>query len=82
MRLPGERQTRIWILSDGEVSHAESVRLSIDGFRRAGIPVHGLGLGPDSHGIAKILPQAAVGIQPSDLPRVFAEMLQAQVLCS
>lgn len=82
MRLPGERQTRIWILSDGEVSHAESVRLSIDGFRRAGIPVHGLGLGPDSHGLTQILPQAAVGIQPSDLPRVFAEMLQAQVLCS
>lgn len=81
-RLPGMRKTHVWILSDGAVSNVESVRLGISGFRRAGIPVYGLGLGPDSHAISQILPHAVVGIQPSDLPRVFAEMLQTQVLCS
>jgi hypothetical protein len=79
MRLPALCQPRIWILSDGEVANPNQVRRSIIGFRMGGTPVHCIGLGPDSHGLTKIIPKAAVGIHPEDLPRVFAEMLQAQV---
>ena len=79
MRLPEDCQARIWILSDGQVSDPNEVRGSIMGFRMSGIPVHGIGLGPDSHGLARIIPKAAVGIRPEDLPGVFAQMLQSQI---
>lgn len=79
MRLPEDCQARIWILSDGEVSNPNEVRGSIIGLRMSGVPVHCIGLGPDSHGLAKIIPKAAVGIRPEDLPRVFAQMLQSQI---
>jgi hypothetical protein len=79
MRLPEDCQARIWILSDGQVSDPNEVRGSIMGFRMSGIPVQGIGLGPDSHGLARIIPKAAVGIRPEDLPGVFAQMLQSQI---
>jgi len=79
-RLPDSCKTRIWILSDGEVANPNEVRRSIMGFRMSGIPVHCIGLGPDSHGLKKIIPSAATGIRPDDLPQVFAEMLQAQLV--
>ena len=45
-------------------------------------PGHCVGLcGQDSRGLAKIIPKAAMGIRPQDLPGVFAEMLQAQAAC-
>lgn len=81
MRVPDSCKTRIWILSDGVVSNPTEVRRRIMDFRRGGIPVHCIGLGPDSHGLKKIIPQAATDIRPEDLPRVFAEMLQSQVVC-
>jgi hypothetical protein len=71
MRLPDSCQSRIWILSDGEVSNPNEVRCSIIGFRMSGIPVHCLDLGPESHGLTKIIPKAHVCIRPEDLPGCF-----------
>ena len=78
-RLPESSQLRIWILSDGEVSDPSEVRRKIGGLRMSGIPVHGLGLGPDSHGLNKVAPMAHVGIRPRDLPEVFSALLQSQI---
>lgn len=78
-RLPESSQSRIWILSDGEVSDPNEVRRKIRGFRMSGIPVHGLGLGPDSHGLNKVATMAHVGIRPRDLPEVFSDLLQSLI---
>lgn len=79
MRLPDSCQSRIWILSDGEVTNPTEVRRRIMGFRMSGIPVHCLGLGPESHGLTKIIPKAHVCIRPEDLPGVFSELLPSQI---
>jgi Mg-chelatase subunit ChlD len=78
-RLPESSQLRIWILSDGEVSDPDEVRRKIRGLRLSGIPVHGLGLGPDSHELNKVASMARVGIRPRDLPQVFSDLLQSQI---
>lgn len=72
--------SRLWILSDGEVDDLQGVRRAIIRTKQGGTAVHGLGLGPDSAGLAKILPRAEVRIQPDDLPAVFARMLTQQVV--
>jgi hypothetical protein len=72
--------SRLWILSDGEVDDLQGVRRAVIRTKQGGTAVHGLGLGPDSAGLAKILPRAEVRIQPDDLPAVFARMLTQQVV--
>ena len=76
--LAGSSRPRIWILSDGEVSDPDAVRKIINQIRISGIPVHGLGLGPDSHGLTQVLPDAAIGISAGELAQFFARLLQAQ----
>ncbi|MFZ9936713.1 MAG: vWA domain-containing protein [Luteolibacter sp.] len=76
--LNGSSRPRIWILSDGEVSDPDAVRKIINQIRISGIPVHGLGLGPDSHGLAQVIPDAAIGISAGELAQFFARLLQAQ----
>ena len=76
--LPASCQPQLWILSDGEVQQPGGVRRSIMALRTGGTPVHCLGLGPDSDGLRNIIPSARTGIQPAELPQVFAEMLGSQ----
>jgi hypothetical protein len=70
---------RLWILSDGELDDRLDAEQAITRTLQGGTAVYGLGLGPESAGLSAILPGAEVGIQPKDLPAVFARMLTQQI---
>lgn len=72
------RDDRLWILSDGKVDDFKVARDAISGITGGGTKVHGLGLGPDSADLAKVLPLSEVGLSPKCLPEVFARMLTQQ----
>jgi uncharacterized protein with von Willebrand factor type A (vWA) domain len=70
---------RLWILSDGDLDDHLDAEQAITRALQVGTAVYGLGLGPESSGLSAILPGAEVGIQPEDLPAVFAKMLTQQI---
>lgn len=72
------REHLVLVMADGEFHHCER-----DGFDRVlcrwktrAVRVRGLGLGPETAGMADWFPGDPVGIGPADLPRTVAGMLE------
>jgi hypothetical protein len=79
------RHRHLWILSDGEYGDGEksqTLRKLLRAIRADGTCVHGLGLGPKSTSLAKLLPGSATDISPRELPQVFATLLQGLAVAS
>jgi Mg-chelatase subunit ChlD len=73
------RHRHLWILSDGDTHDPDDARLKLRAIRRDGVRVHGMGLGPDSNEIARLIPGSPTKLTPNQLPAVFAKLLQSQV---
>lgn len=72
------RDRHLWILSDGETSDADDARGALAAIRAGGVQVHGLGLGAEGDAIRSLVPACPVGLQPEQLPEVFATLLRSQ----
>jgi Mg-chelatase subunit ChlD len=73
------RHRHLWILSDGETRNPETARKKLRAIGRDGVMLHGLGLGPDSIGIATLVPGAPANLSPAQLPAIFAARLHSHV---
>lgn len=73
------RHCHLWILSDGDTQDPEGASMKIRAIRRDDTHVYGLGLGPDSSEIARLIPGAPTNLSPAQLPAVFARLLQSRI---
>ncbi len=70
----------LFVLSDGEPDNPAATAVAVARLAPIGITAIGLGLGPQTDGLAQIFPQAATGIVPADLPACLGRLLAERLL--
>jgi len=70
----------LFVLSDGEPSEPVATTAAVARLTPIGITAIGLGLGPQTAGLARIFPRAATGIAPADLPGCLGKLLTERLL--
>ena len=63
------------VLSDGGVVDTEEVLKEVGLLERDGVRVIGLGLGPDTDDLRKVIRRSFVGLKPTQLPAAFVTLL-------
>lgn len=67
------------VLSDGHPDNPPEVRKELAQLRAEGIRVIGLGLGPETRGLARFIPNSLTELQPEAVPTVFSRLLLASL---
>lgn len=73
------RQQVLWVLSDGIPKSVAQARAQVQRWYSVGGQVVGLGLGPETESLAKVIPGAYTGLQPRQLPQLIGELFESQV---
>jgi Mg-chelatase subunit ChlD len=76
LRSMPNRHRHFWLLSDGEVCDEEEVRAPMMMIRQKAASVTGLGLGPDTESLAKLVPGAITNLQAKQLPALAGRLFQ------